>query len=164
MKLSNPLKPHEIAGRSLSFGRLTIGMGMEIETWLKTLPTELEQIERSGILKSVTPEVADSIASEALQRHDLWPPDAITAICDRRFLMRAEFGVVFVKAALRQYNPGLTTDDIDRIANQATFADVNRLVEIATGLDEIDPKDLPVARPETPAAATNSASMSSGQG
>lgn len=143
MKLANVLKSHEIGGRSYQFGRLTIGMGVEIESWLKTLPTELERIEQSGILKSVTPEVADSIVSDALQRYEMWPPDAITALCDRRFLTRSEFGIVFVKSALRQYNPGLSIEDVERIATQATFADVIKLQAIAAGTDDIDPKELP---------------------
>jgi len=142
LKLANPLKSHEIGGRAYSFGRLTIGMGLEIETWLKTLPTELERIEQSGILKSISREAADSIVADALQRHDIWPPDAITALCDRRFLTRSEFGIVFIMAALRQYNPGLTAEEIERIASQATLTDVIRLQSIAAGTDDIDPKEL----------------------
>jgi hypothetical protein len=141
MKLANVLKTHEIGGRSYSFGRLTIGMGVEIESYLRTLPTELEKIESSGILKTVSQDVANSIVSDALQRHDVWPPDAISALCDRRFLTRSEFGMAFVKSALRQYNPGLSIDEIDKAASMATLADVLRIQAIAAGTDDIDPKE-----------------------
>lgn len=142
MKLHNPLKTHEIAGRSFQFGRLTIGIGIEIESYLKTIPPEIEQIESSGILKSVPPEVAGAIVSDALQRHDVWPPDAITAVCQKRNLLNASFCHVMVKAALRQYNPGLSPQDIDSIASQATHQDATRIALTLSGADDLDPKEL----------------------
>ena len=151
MKLHNPLKTHEIGGRSFQFGRLTIGMGVEIEAYLKTLPTQLEQIETSGVLKNVSKETADAIVSEALQKHDVFPPDALVALHTTRFLMNSSFGNVFVRSALRQYNPGLTSDEIDRIAAQATYDDVLHIQRIAAGTDEIDPKELHVADRTEPA-------------
>lgn len=142
MKLHNPLKTHEIAGRSFQFGRLTIGIGIEIESYLKTIPPEIEQIESSGILKSVPPEVAGAIVSDALQRHDVWPPDAITAVCQKRNLLNASFCHVMVKAALRQYNPGLSPQDVEAIASQATHHDATKIALTLSGADDLDPKEL----------------------
>lgn len=150
MKLANPLKSHEIAGRSYQFGRLTIGIGVELEAYLKTLPTEIEQVESSGILKSVPQEVATSIASDLLQRHDVYPPDAITSLYEKRNLLNSTFCYVLVKAALKQYNPGIPSSEIDSIANMATHQDATRIAMILAGADDIDPKD--VAVPEVEAA------------
>lgn len=150
MKLHNPLKSHEIAGRSYQFGRLTVGIGIEIESYLKTLPPEIEQIESSGILKSVPADVASSIVSDILQRHDIYPPDAITAICQKRNLLNATFCKTLVAAALRQYNPGIPADQVDAIAASATHMDATRIAMTLSGADDIDPKELPV--PEVEAA------------
>lgn len=148
MKLANVVKIHEIGGKPYYFGKLTVGMGIEIESYLKTLPTEIEKIEQSGILKNVSKEVADSIVSDSLQKLDMWPPDAITAMCSKRFLMLSEFCGVMIRAALRQYNPGLTDQDIDSVANQATRSDVIRIQNIIGGVDDYDPKDVADAGPQ----------------
>lgn len=148
MKLANVVKIHEIGGKPYYFGKLTVGMGIEIESYLKTLPTAVEQIERSGILKSASKEAADSIVQQALQDLDLYPPDAITALYSRRFLMSSQFGGVLVRAALRQYNPGLTTQDIEDVANQATHEDVLKIQNIAGGIDENAPKGVADSSPQ----------------
>lgn len=147
MKLANTLKTHQIGGRSFQFGRLTIGIGVEVEEYLQSLPSEIYQVESSGILKSVPGDVASSIVSEMLQRHDVYPPDAITAICQKRNLMNAKFCKVLVRAALRQYNPGLPLDEVESVAEMATQEDATRIAVILIGVDENDPKELPVAEP-----------------
>lgn len=149
MKLANTLKTHQIGGRSFQFGRLTIGIGIEIEEYLQSLPSELYQVESSGILKSVPGEVASSIVGDLLKRHDVYPPDAITAICQKRNLLNAKFCRVLVRAALRQYNPGLSVDEIESVAAMATQEDATQIAVILIGVDENDPKELPVASPPT---------------
>lgn len=150
MKLANPLKSHEIAGRSYQFGRLTIGIGVEVEAYLATLPREIEQVESAGILKSIPPEDAKSIVTEMLARHDVYPPDAITAIHQWKHLLNAKFCKVMVAAALRQYNPGLTPEQIESIASSATLKEAGDIAITLLGLGDIDPKELAV--PEVEAA------------
>jgi hypothetical protein len=159
-QFSNPVKTIEIGGESVRVGKLTIGMAVDLESYLRTVPSKLESIEASGILKQLSKETADSIVSDALQEHAFYPPDAVTALCDKRFLLNATFGQRLIRAALRAYNPGLTDADIDRIADKAVYpTDTVIIQQICSGAS--DPKGVAAAVPHDP---TSPASESNGGG
>ena len=143
VKLANPPQSYTIDGKSYAVGKLTLGMALDIESFLATLKTPLEKIEESGVLNQVESDVASGILDSAMQDLAFWPPDAVSALCDRRFLTRADFGVTFLRAMLRAYNPGLTAEDTARIAQAATLMDVIQLQMVASGVDASGPKDGP---------------------
>lgn len=148
-KLANVPQLIEIGGETYKAGKLTIGISLEIESHLATLKTPLEKIQESKILEHVEPAVAESILSTAMQELAFWPPDAVNALCDSRFLLRASFGVVFVRAMLRQYNAHLSHDDLNRVATLATVQDVLTLQSIASGVDPNGPKGVAEPPPTT---------------
>jgi hypothetical protein len=143
--MHNPVRSISIGGRGYQVGLLTIGIGVEIEAYLKSLPKEIEQIDSSGILKNVTPEVANSIVSEALQRHDIYPPDAITAICNQKHLLNSTFCRVMLKATIRQYNPGLSDEEAEDAAKRATRDEAIEVVYALSGADPSAPKEIAAA-------------------
>ena len=132
---------YEIAGVLYRVGKLTLGAAFEIETFLSKLRTPYELLEDSKALAQVGKELADQLVNKALQECHFWPPDAINALCNNKFLTRADFGIAFVSAMLRQGNPHLPPDEVTRIAHAASYKDVIALQLIAFGADDTDPKD-----------------------
>lgn len=153
-RLSNPIKQHAINGQTYNIGKLTIGAAVEIETYLATLKTPLEKIQESKILEQVDKDVANGIIDTALQELAFFPPDAITALCDRKYLGRAEFGRVFLRAIFREYNRHLSPEEIDRVAMSATVEDIFVIQAVALGADA-DPKGGSVADAQTTTSQPN---------
>lgn len=144
------MKTYDIAGETIKAGKLTLGAALEIENHLKTLRTPFEVLENSNALKMVDSELAERLINEKLQQEMFWPPDAITALCDQKFLTRADFGIAFISALIRSYNPHLDPKDIERIALRASVQDVIQLQLIAFDSDSNQKKDEP-----TPQANAN---------
>ncbi|CAB4178473.1 hypothetical protein UFOVP1622_56 [uncultured Caudovirales phage] len=132
---------YEIAGVPYRVGKLTLGAAFEIETFLSKLKSPYEILEDSKALAQVGKELADQLVNKALQDCHFWPPDAINALCNKRFLTRADFGIAFVSAMIRQGNPHLPPDEVTCIAHAASYKDVMALQLIAFGADDTDPKD-----------------------
>ena len=139
------MRTYDIAGETVKVGKLTLGAALEIESHLKTLKTPFEVLESSNALKMVESDLAERLINEKLQQEMFWPPDAITALCDQKFLTRADFGIVFISAMLRSYNPHFDPKDIERIATRATVQDVIQLQVIAFDSDSNQKKDEPTA-------------------
>jgi hypothetical protein len=151
-KLSNAQKSYEINGTPYRVGKLTLGAAVQIESHLSKLKTPLEIYNDSKALAVFTPGKAEEILNKAAQETMFWPPDAVTALCNTKFLTRGDFGIVFISAILAAYNPHLSPQEIENIAKSATTADVVQLQLIAFGADETDPKGA-AAAPATPKPA-----------
>lgn len=141
MKLDTRTTTIEIGGETVKVGKLTLGAAIEIEAYLQTIDTPLEIIERSKILAQVDKEVADKILDGHTQDLAFWPPDAIGALCDKRFLTSGRFGKAFVSAIIRAYNAHLDDATVERIANRSTVDTVYLLTPIALLGVNSDPKD-----------------------
>lgn len=148
-KLANPIRSYEIKGGAFRVGKLTVGAALEIEQELATWPSKLEKLQASGILEKLPPDKAESLVETAMMDLEFWPPDAITALSDWKTLIRAEFGLIFVKALLRQYNPGLSPDELTALAKACTPDDVMALQKIAFGRDPFE-KKVTDPEPEAP--------------
>lgn len=146
-KLANSVRSYELGGVPYRVGKLTLGAALQIEEHLSKLKTPLEIYRDSGILSALPTEKSDDILNRAAQETMFWPPDAVTALSDGRFLRRAEFGIAFISALLAAYNPGLSPHEITLIAQKASIKDVLQLQVIAFGADVIDPKDERAASP-----------------
>ena len=137
-KLINEPVLYEIGGEQFRVGKLTIGTALKLESWLAKLPTPWEVLSNTDILKHCSEEQRKQIIDEKLQQLHFWPPDAISAISDERFLRRADFGSVFVEAILKAYNSHLSQQEIDRAVQKATIFDVYaiQLISTSTGSTE----------------------------
>lgn len=147
-KLANSVRSYELGGVPYRVGKLTLGAALQIEEHLSKLKTPLEIYRDSGILSALPTEKADDILNRAAQETMFWPPDAVTALSDGRFLRRADFGIAFISALLAAYNPGLSPHEITLIAQKASLMDVVQLQIIAFGADATDPKGVGVAKPK----------------
>jgi Ni,Fe-hydrogenase III component G len=141
LKLDNRIKTLEIGGHTVKVGKLTMAAAVEIESYLETLESPLEKMERAKILTQIDKDAAIGVVDSLTQDLAFWPPDAIGALCDRRFLTRGKFGRAFVAAMVRAYNGHFEPSEVDRIANNATLEDVFAIQPIALGVTS-DPKDL----------------------
>lgn len=139
-KLANPIRSFEIKGVPFRVGKLTVGAALEMEQALSTWPSKLDRLRDSGILDKIDKDKAESLIETAMMDLDFWPPDAITALSDWRILIRAEFGVIFITALLRQYNPGLSPDELATLAKACTKDDLLALQSIAFGNDPFEKK------------------------
>lgn len=148
-KLANSVRSYELGGVPYRVGKLTLGAALQIEEHLSKLKTPLEIYRDSGVLSALPTEKADDILNRAAQETMFWPPDAVTALCDVRFLKRADFGMAFISALLAAYNPGLSPHEIESIAKKASTQDVMKLQLIAFGVDGIDPKEAEASDPPT---------------
>lgn len=140
-KIANPVFTRDFNGTPYRVGKLTLGAALEIESYLSELKTPYEILQDSKALEQIGKELADQLVSKALQETHFWPPDAITALCTQKFLVKADFGIAFLSAVLRHYNPHLQPDEILVIAKNATTTDVVEMQLIAFGANETDPKD-----------------------
>lgn len=139
-KLNNPVKTLEIGGSTCRIGKLTVGAAIEIESHLTDYPSMFDTLKDSEVLGQVSTDLAEKLINEKLQELHFWPPDAITALCDIRFLKRGNFSHAFLSAMIRAYNPHFSPEEIASIANKATAENVFDLQMIALGVTS-DPKD-----------------------
>lgn len=146
------MKTYTIANETIKVGKLTLGAALEIENHLKTLRTPFEVLQDSQALSQIDKDLAERLINEKLQQEMFWPPDAITALCDQKFLTRAGFGIVFISAMIRAYNPHFEPQEVDRLASRATVQDVIQLQLIAFDSDNNQKKD----EPTTPANSLTS--------
>lgn len=159
-KLANTVKTIEIAGKPYRAGKLTLGAALSIEEHLAKLPTPYETLENSKALSQVSKELADTLISKALADTMFWPPDAISALTNPKFLTRADFGIAFISAILAAYNPHLSPQEIEAVAKSASSEDVLKMQLVAFGADN-DPKE-PPANAGTETNQANSSSESTG--
>lgn len=138
-RLNNPVRTLEIGGTTCRIGKLTIGAAIEIEEHLSACPSMFDTLKGSDILGQVSTDLAEKLINEKLQELHFWPPDAITALCDIRFLKRGNFSHAFLSAIVRAYNPHFSPDEIVSIANKATAENVFELQMVALGVTS-DPK------------------------
>ena len=149
MKLDNPVTTIEIGGEPVRVGKLTIGAACEIEAYLETLETPLEKIEKSKILTQIDKDAATGIVESALQDLAFWPPDAIGALSDSKWLQKAGFSKTFCAAVVRSYNPHFTDADVTRITDKLTW-DIPYILRVLS-LPELFPKkEEPVPDVATP--------------
>lgn len=135
-------------------GKLTIGAALKLEAWLAKLPTPWEVLESTDILKHCSDEQKKQIIDEKLQQLHFWPPDAITALSEIKFLKRGDFGGQLIATILEAYNPHLSPDDIQKIVSKATIEDVIQIQLIATASGasqkkEMTPEEIAMMIPAT---------------
>lgn len=140
-KLANTAKTIEIGGVPCRAGRLTLGAALSIEEFLATLPTPYETLDKSNVLAQVGKELADQLVGKALSETMFWPPDAITALSDRRFLVRADFSRAVISAVLTAYNPHMSPDEINSIVNGALVPQDMVKIQIVAFGGDLDPKE-----------------------
>ena len=146
-KIANTVLMRDFNGVPYRVGKLTLGAALEIESYLSELKTPYEILQDSKALEQIGKELADQLVSKALQETHFWPPDAITALCSQKFLTKADFGIAFLSAILRQYNPHLSPEEIQAVAKNSTTSDVVEMQLIAFGANNTDPKDSAAAGP-----------------
>lgn len=162
-RLNNPVKTLEIGGTTCRIGKLTVGAAIEIEDHLSAYPSMFDTLKDSDILGQVSTDLAEKLINEKLQELHFWPPDAITALCDIRFLKRGNFSHAFLSAMIRAYNPHFSPDEVASIANKATAENVFDLQMISLGVTS-DPKDesVPIATRNHPKKESTGAELSHG--
>jgi hypothetical protein len=133
---------YQFGDEKYKVGKLTIGAALKLESWLAKLPTPWEVLESTDILKHCSDEQKKQIIDEKLQQLHFWPPDAITALSEIKFLKRGDFGGQLIAAILESYNPHLSPDDVEKIVSKATVHDVIQIQLIATATGDESKKDL----------------------